>query len=176
MLQRREQILVAGAGVVVLLAALFAFVVDPLLDRAADFDRRLAAAGRQLAVLQALRLDHQRQEQIIDRIDAQLKRQPRTFVIFSHLEEVAGQTGIQDKIQSVNTVAGPPNTVYKEDSVEVKMEGVTLAQLTEYLHRLERSPQVLKIKRLHIKPTRESRQLLSVRFRLSVFSLMESDG
>ena len=176
MLQRREQILVAGAGIVVLLAVLFAFVVDPLLARAADLDRRLAAAGRQLAELQALRVDYQRQEQIIDRIDAQLRRQPRTFVIFSHLEQVAGQSGIQDKIQSMNTVAGPPNTVYKEDSVEVKMEGVTLAQLTEYLHRLERSPQVLKIKRLQIKPTRESRQLLSVRFRLSVFSLMDSDG
>ena len=176
MLQRREQILVAGAGIVVLLAVLFAFVVDPLLARAADLDRRLAAASRQLAELQALRVDYQRQEQIIDRIDAQLRRQPRTFVIFSHLEQVAGQSGIQDKIQSMNTVAGPPNTVYKEDSVEVKMEGVTLAQLTEYLHRLERSPQVLKIKRLQIKPTRESRQLLSVRFRLSVFSLMDSDG
>ena len=176
MLQRREQILVVSAGVLVLLAALFTLVVDPLLARAANLDRRLAAAGRQFSELQALRVDYRRQKRLIDRIDAQLRRQPRTFVIFSHLEQVAGQTGIQDKIQSMNTVAGPPNTIYKEDSVEVKMEGVTLAQLTEYLRRLERSPQVLQIKRLHIKPTRESRQLLLVRFRLSVFSLMDSNG
>ena len=176
MLQRREQILVVGAGVVMLLAALFTFVVDPLLARAANLDRRLAVADRQLSEAHALRLDYQRQQQAIDRIDAQLRRQPRTFAIFSHLEQVAGQIGIQDKIQSMNTVAGPPNTVYKEDAVEVRMEGVTLAQLTDYLHRLEQSPQVLKIKRLQIKPTRESRQLLSVRFRLSVFSLMESGG
>ena len=123
MLQRREQILVVSAGVLVLLAALFTFVVDPLLARAANLDRRLAAAGRQFSELQALRVDYRRQKRIIDRIDAQLRRQPRTFVIFSHLEQMAGQTGIQDRIQSMNTVAGPPNTIYKEDSVEVKMEG-----------------------------------------------------
>ena len=176
MLQRREQMLVVGAGVLVLVAVLFTFVVDPILARGANLDRRLAAAGRQLAALQTLRGDYQRQQQIIDRIDAQLRRQSKNFAIFSHLEQVAGQTGIQDKIQSMNTVASPPNTVYKEDSVEVRMEGVSLTQLTEYLHRMERSPQVLRIKRLQVKPTRDNRQLLSVRLRVSVFSLMESGG
>ena len=178
MLQRREQILALSAGLLVLVAVLFTFVITPMLARAANLDRRLAVASRQLAELQALHGDYQRQKQIIDRIDAQLRRQQKNVAIFSHLEQVAGQiqTGIQDKIQSMNTVASPPNTVYKEDSVEVKMEGVTLEQIVEYLHRVERSPQVLKIKRLQVKPTRESRQQLSVRFRISVFSLMEPAG
>ena len=176
MLQRREQLLVVGAGVLVLVVVLFTFVVDPILARGVNLDRRLAVAGRQLAELQTLRGDYQRQKQIIDRIDAQLRRQKKNFAIFSHLEQVAGQTGIQDKIQSMNTVASPPNTVYKEDSVEVRMEGVTLTQLTQYLHQVARSPQVLRIKRLQVKPTRENRQLLSVRFRVSVFSLVESAG
>ena len=176
MLQRREQMLVVGAGVLVLVAALFTFVIDPILARGANLDRRLAAAGRQLAALQTLRGDYRHQQQIIDRIDAQLRRQSKNFAIFSHLEQVAGRAGIQDKIQSMNTVASPPNTVYKEDSVEVRMEGVSLAQLVDYLHRMERSPQVLKVKRLQVKPTRDNRQLLSVRLRVSVFSLKESGG
>lgn len=176
MLQRREQVLVVGAGVLVLAAALFTFVIDPILARGANLNRRLAIASRQLAALQTLRGDYQRQKQIMDGIDMQLRRQPRNFTIFSHLEQVAGQTGIQDKIQSMNTVASPPNAVYREDSVEVRMEGVTLKQLTEYLHRVESSSHVLRIKRLQVKPTRENRQLLSVRFRVSVFRLMESAG
>ena len=52
MLQRREQILVVGAGVLVLLVVLFTFVIDPILARAANLDRRLAVATRQLAELQ----------------------------------------------------------------------------------------------------------------------------
>ena len=174
MLQRREQLLVIGAGVLVLLLALFTFVIDPILARAANLDRRLATAGRQLAELQTLRGDYRRQKRVIDRIDNRLRRQRRNFAIFSYLEQVAGRTGVQDKIQSVNTIASPPSTEYKEDSVEVRMEGVTLQQLVEYLHRVENSPQILRIKRLQIAPGRENRQLLSVRLRISVFSLAES--
>ena len=174
MLQRREQVLVIGAGVLVLLLALFTFVIDPILARAANLDRRLAIADRQLAELQTLRGDYERQERVIDRIDNRLRRQRRNFAIFSHLEQVAGRTGVQDKIQSMNTIASPPSTEYKEESVEVRMEGVTLQQLVEYLHRVENSPQLLRIKRLQIAPGRENRQLLSVRLRISVFSLAES--
>ena len=174
MLQRREQVLVISVGVLVLLLATFTFVIDPILARAANLDRRLATAGRQLAELQTLRSDYQRQKRVIDRIDTRLRRQQRNFAIFSYLEQVAGRTGVQDKIQSMNTVASPPNTEYKEDSVEVRMEGVALQQLVEYLHRVENSPQILRIKRLQIGPARENRQLLSVRLRISVFSLAES--
>ena len=174
MLQRREQVLVIGAGALVLLLAFFTFVIDPILARATNLERRLATADRQLAELQSLRGDYERQKRVIDRIDDRLRRQRRNFAIFSHLEQVAGRTGVQDKIQSMNTIASPPSTEYKEESVEVRMEGVTLQQLVEYLHRVENSPQLLRIKRLQIAPGRENRQLLSVRLRISVFSLAES--
>ena len=174
MLQRREQILVVGAGILAFVAVLFTFVIDPILARAANLDRRIAAATRQLTELHTLQRDYRHQEQVIDRIDAQLRRQKQNFAILSHLERVAGQTGILDKIQSMNTVASPPNTAYEEDSVEVRMEGVTLTQITDYLHRMGKSPQVVRTKRLQVNPTRENRQLLSVRYRVSVFSLADS--
>ena len=174
MLQRREQVLVIGAGVLIVLLALFTFVIDPIRVRAANLDRRLATAGRQLAELQNIRTDYQRQKQVIDRLDMRLRRQQRNFAIFSYLEQVAGRTGVQDRIQSMNTVASPPNTEYNEESVEVRMEGVTLQQLVAYLHRVENSPQILRIKRLQVGPTRENRQLLSVRLRISAFSFAES--
>ena len=176
MLERREQVLVISAGALLLLLALFTFVIDPIRARAANLDRRLASAGRQLAELQALRSDYQRQKRVIDRMDARLRRQRRNFAIFSYLEKEAGRTGIQDKIQSMNTLASPPNTEYNEESVAVRMEGVTLQQLVDYLHRVQNSPRVLRIRRLQVTPMRENRQLLSVRLRISVFSLAESTG
>lgn len=176
MLQRREQALVIGAGLLVLVLAFFTFVIDPILSRAENLDRRLMAAERQLAELQTLRNEYLRQKQMIDRIDTRLRRRRRNFAIFSYLEQVAGRTGLQDRIQSMNTVASPPNTEYKEDSVEVRMEDVTLRELVDYLHRMERSPQVLRIRRLQISPKPGDRQMLSVRLRVSVFSLAEPTG
>jgi general secretion pathway protein M len=67
-----------------------------------------------------------------------------------------------------------PSEVYNEESVEVKMEGVTLEQLVSYLHQIENSPQLLKIKRLEIKPSRlDNRQILTATFRVSAFTLKE---
>ena len=176
MLQRREQILVVGAGVLVVVLALFTFVLDPILARAENLDRRLATADHQLAELQTLRTEYLRQKRMIDRIDRRLRRRQRNFAIFSYLEQVAGRTGLQEKIQSMNTIASPPGTEYKEESVEVRMEDVTLNELVQYLHRLERSPQVLRIRRLQINPKAGDRQMLSVRMRVSVFSLAEPAG
>ena len=174
MLQRREQLLVIGAAVLVVLLGLFTFVIDPIRARAANLERRLASAGRQLAELQTLRDDYRRRKRVIDRVDRRLRRQRRDFAIFSYLEQVAGRAGVQDKIQSMNTLASPPSTEYTEESVEVRMEGVTLPQLVDYLHRVENSPRILRVRRLQVGPTRDNRQLLSVRLRISVFGLADS--
>jgi general secretion pathway protein M len=68
-----------------------------------------------------------------------------------------------------------PSEVYNEESVEVKMEGVTLEQLVRYLHQVENSPQLLKIKRLEIKPRFDNRQILTATFRVSAFTLKEGN-
>ena len=54
------------------------------------------------------------------------------------------------------------------------MEGVTLGQLVDYLHRVESSPRILRIRRLQVGPTRDNRQLLSVRLRISAFGLADA--
>jgi general secretion pathway protein M len=116
--------------------------------------------------------EYQRQKTVVDSINSQLKRQ-QNFAIFSRLEEFAGQTGIRNKILYMKPTVSTPSEVYNEESVEVKMEGVTLEQLVRYLHQIENSPQLLKIKKLEIKPRFDSRQILTATFRVSAFTLKE---
>ena len=116
--------------------------------------------------------EYQRQKNVVTSINTQLKRQPN-FAIFSRLEELAGQTGIRGKIIHMKPTVSTPSEVYNEESVEVKMEGVTLEQLVHYLHQVENSPQLLKIKRLEIKPRFDNRQILTATFRVSAFTLKE---
>jgi general secretion pathway protein M len=175
-LQPRERFLVLIAGVAVLVTLVYLVVVDPLLKRSATLDRQIANAQRQLKELSTLRQDYLRQRSVVDRINTQLKQQQKNFSIFSRLEEVARQTGVQNKIQSMKPTVSPPNDAYREESVEIKMEGVTLEQLIPYLYQVENSPQLLKIKRLDIKPRNDNRQILSVTFRVSVFTLKDEVG
>ena len=171
-LQPRERLFIGGAGAALVLILFFTFVIDPLFKHAADLDRQIVTARRQLNELRTMQKDYQRQKSVVDSINSQLKKQ-QNFAIFSRLEELAGQTGIRNKILYMKPTVSTPSEVYNEESVEVKMEGVTLEQLVRYLHQVENSPQLLKIKRLEIKPRFDNRQILTATFRVSAFTLKE---
>ena len=97
-------------------------------------------------------------------------KQKKSFAIFSHLEKLAGDTGIRSKILYMKPTVSTPSDAYEEESVEIKMEGVTLEQIIRYLYQVENSPQFLKIKRLYIRPRLDNRQLLTATFRVSTFT------
>jgi general secretion pathway protein M len=168
----RERVFVMTAGLAVLLALLFMVVIDPMLAHSARLDRQIVTTQRELQELQTLQRTYQRQKSVLDRINAQLKRQ-QNFALFSRLEELAGQAGIRSKILYMKPTVGTPSDAYDEEAVEIKMEGVTLEQLIPYLYQVENSPQFMKIKRLHIKPRLENRQILSAIFRVSTFTPKE---
>jgi type II secretory pathway component PulM len=168
-LQLREKILVIGAAVAVVLALLYTLVIDPMLAASTRLDRQIRKGEQDLKALYTYRRDYQQQKQILDSIDAQLRRQ-KSFALFSRLEEVARNTGTRNKIDSMKPTTSSPSEAFNEESVEVRMEDVTLEELKQYLYQLEQSPQFVKVKRLYIKPRLNDRQRLSVTFRVSTFT------
>jgi general secretion pathway protein M len=164
----REKMFVLGAGIALLLVLLFTLVIDPMRASAARLDRQITAAQRDLQDLRTLQRDYRRQKGILDDINGQLKRQ-KSFSLYSRLEELAGQTGIRNSILYIKAAVNTPSEAYEEDAVEVRIEGVTLEQLTTYLYQIENSPQFMRIKRLYIKPRPENKQILSAIFRVSTF-------
>jgi Tfp pilus assembly protein PilO len=168
-LQMREKVLVICAAVAVILALVYWLAINPLLANATRLDRQIRNAQQELATLHAHRREYLQRQFVLDRINTQIKQQTN-FSIFSRLEELALNAGTRDKILHMKPTASPPSEAFTEESVEIKMEGVTLEQLNTYLYEIEQSPQFLKIKRLYIKPQLNNRQLLSVTFRVSTFT------
>jgi Tfp pilus assembly protein PilO len=168
-LQMREKVLVVCAAVAVILALVYWLAINPLLANATRLDRQIRNAQQELATLHAHRREYLQRQFVLDRINTQIKQQTN-FSIFSRLEELALNAGTRDKILHMKPTASPPSEAFTEESVEIKMEGVTLEQLNTYLYEIEQSPQFLKIKRLYIKPQLNNRQLLSVTFRVSTFT------
>jgi general secretion pathway protein M len=172
-LQPRERLFIGGAGATLVLFLIFKLAIDPLFKHSSELDRQIITARRQLVELRAMQQEYQRLKSVVDSINDQLKRQ-QNFEIVSRLEELARQTGIPpNKILSMRQAPSPPSEMYNEASIEVKMDGVTLEQLVRYLYQIENSPQLLKIKRLDIKPHLDNRQLLNTTFRVSAFTLKE---
>ena len=174
-LQSRERLFIGGAGAALIVFLIFKLTIDPLFKYSAELDRQIVTARRQLNELRTVQQEYQRQKSVVDSINSQLKKQ-QNFAIFSRLEELAGQSGIRNKILHMKPTVSTPSEVYNEESVEIKMEGVTLEQLVRYLHQVENSPQLLKIKRLELKPRFDNRQILTATFRVSAFTLKEGNS
>jgi general secretion pathway protein M len=174
-LQSRERLFIGGAGAALVVFLIFKLAIDPMFKHYAELDRQIVTARRQLNELRTMQQEYQRQKSVVDSINNQLKKQ-QNFAIFSRLEELAGQTGIRNKILYMKPTVSTPSEVYNEESVEIKMEGVTLEQLVRYLHQIENSPQLLKIKRLEIKPRFDNRQILTTIFKVSAFTLKEGNS
>ena len=173
--QPRERLFIGGARAPLVLVLFFTLVIDPLFKHSAELDRQIVTARRQLNELRTMQQDYQRQNSVVDSINSQLKKQ-QNVAIFSRLEELASQTGIRNNIFYMKPTVSTPSEVYNEESVEVKMESVTLEQLVRYLHQVENSPQLLKIKRLEMKPRFDNRQILTATFRVSAFTLKEGNS
>jgi general secretion pathway protein M len=165
----REKVFVVGAVGIVLLLLFYLLVFEPLMAHSARLDRQLIATQQQLQEMYTLQQEYRRHKTVLDRINAQLARQ-RNFSLFSRLEELARKTNTRSSIDYMRPIVSAPSEAYDEDSVEIKMDGVTLAQLVSYLYEIETSPQFMKIKRLYLKPRLDNRQQLTAIFRVSTFT------
>ena len=70
------------------------------------------------------------------------------FNLFSLLESLATGSGLMDRVEYMRPGSMDLDAVRKEDWVEIKLGGVTLRGLTEFLYRIRSSGKGVYVKRL----------------------------
>ncbi|MCP3985938.1 MAG: type II secretion system protein M [bacterium] len=167
----RERALVGGAGAALAAAIFYLAIIGPALDLAAGARQRAVSAEEQLRAVQALRARY-------DRIDAPL-RQVRDRItggaqgeIFTTLEALARESAV--KVASMEPRTSPASDAYEETKVQVVLKSQTLAQVVNYLHRIESATHLLSIKTLRIRTRADKPELLDVTFTVSSFEPIKS--
>ncbi|MDH5307160.1 MAG: type II secretion system protein M [Myxococcales bacterium] len=162
----RERLLISTAGALFGIAVLYLIVVSPILNAAERSDERLVTADQQLRLMQRLRREYDDVEQRLADVEGRIRSSPRGN-LRTALETLAGEASV--KVESMEPQASPANDTYRETKVEVGLRSVTLAQIVNYLHRIESAPQVLSVKALRIRTRPEQPELLDVTFTVSSF-------
>ena len=164
-LEPRERFAVLGVGALIAVLFVWLLGVQPLLGLAEGARKRAAAAEEQLTQVQALRGRYDEVNGRLAAVEQRIQRAPRGN-IFTTLENLARQSAV--KVESMEPQTSPASDRYRETKVQVSLKGVTLAQMVNYLRRIEDAPQMLSIKSLRIK-TRADKDLLDVSFAVSSF-------
>ena len=162
----RERLLVLVAGGTLAAAVLIVGVLLPSLRAASSAMARVATAEQELAAVQRLRHEYDEVQGRLESVEQRIRSGPRGE-IFTTLETLARESAV--KVDSMEPRTAPASDDYRETRVQVALKGVTLAQLVNYLHRIDSSEQVLSIKSLRIRARKDRPEMLDVTFTVSSF-------
>jgi hypothetical protein len=172
----REKLVMIVGGIAVALLLFYRFGLSPALERLRMLDRLVAMKERDLHEMKTLRETYLAQTRLMEEVNQSLAQRGQDFAIFSLLEDLANKTGIKSNIMYMKPALTTPGELFRESSVEMRLESIALQQLTRYLYDIERAPQLLRVRRMHIKPRPANPDQLDVTFQVSTFYLQERTG
>ena len=150
-LNRREKYIIYGAGCLIGLLIIVHFIITPLIENKNQMQRNLQTKKTELEEMRRLQTEYDALKQNLQQSQISIGKREKGFTLYSFMNRLAGQAGIKDRIsymKPTNTVQ--KNSKYKLSRVEMKLDGITLEQLTSYLYGIETSKNMVIVKKLSI--------------------------
>jgi general secretion pathway protein M len=162
-LNRREKYIIYGAGCLLGLLIIIQFVITPFFENRAQLQRSLQGKKVELEEMQRLQAEYQLLREKLQLSEARFSKREKGFTLFSFLDQLAGQAGIKDRISYMKpSKAVQKNSNYIVSRVEMKLDDVTLQQLTAYLHGVETSKNMVLVTKLSISKKEKKQGLIDV--------------
>lgn len=150
-LAKREKYYVGIAVCAFVLFLLLQFLIFPFFDKRERLQNGVIAKEKALKEIMMLSAEYQAYKGDSQAIQQQLARRKGGFTLFAFLEGAAGEAGVKENIEYMKPSSAKGTGPYKESMVEMKLDAITLNQLTQYLHRIESPEDLIIIKRISIK-------------------------
>jgi len=162
-LNKRERlgIMLAAAAIGLFLIAIL--VVEPLLSRSAARKSSLQTKAAMLGEMQRFISEYNAIKQQATVSKSYFQGRQKGFSLYSFMNRLAGEFEIKDQITRMKpTKTVQKNSPYKISRVEMKLEAITLEQLTNYLYGVETSANMVNIKKISISKNNKTQGLLTV--------------
>jgi len=153
----RERNLLGLAVAAAVVIAFYTLVWEPLVQAKERTERQIRVKKQELVEIQNLRREYM---DLLNRLEASRKiidpaNFDANFSLFPHIESTVGKVlGGRDKIRSMSPKTKPINDAYVEETVDLKLDGISLKQLVEMMYSIEKGEQPLRFSRLVIKKRR----------------------
>lgn len=147
---KREKIFIYAAAAFIFVFMVIELLVLPVLDKKDRMEKEILRKEKAIEELAEMSQKFQQMDKLSGSIEKALSNRKRGFTLFSFLETTAGQARVKGNITSMKPSESKGLDGYTETMVEVKLESVTLEQLTNYLYLIEKPDQLVFIKRITI--------------------------
>lgn len=171
-LNKREKYIIYGAIGVVAVLAVYQFIITPFFENKRRMQNGLQRKKAMIAEMQQWQSDYQAIKQSAQVSKALFAGRSKGFELYSFLNTIAGQTGIKDRITSMKpTKIAQKNSDYRLSRVDMKLDGIGLEQLVNYLYSVETSENIVDITKLTITKKDKKQGLISVMMQVEAIEL-----
>ncbi|MCK9419849.1 MAG: type II secretion system protein M [Nitrospirae bacterium] len=155
-LESRDKKTLLIGGVVAAIILLYVFVVSPLTSDLARKRELIPKKERDLVEMGVLKDQYlEIQKRLQQAQAAAAKRGP----LLTEIENLTKRANLSGKMVSLKPQAGVQTEAFKESTVEIKLDNVTLYDIVNYVYQLEQDG--LRIKKLNFKPRYDNPKLLN---------------
>lgn len=171
-LQRREKIIIAVAGTLLVILLLLELIIFPIVDRRSMLSKRIGQRTQALAEIKQLANEYQGLTSGTVSNEARLRNRARNFTLFSFLDTLAGKSGIKQNIIYMKpTSSNLKGSPYSLSMVEMKINNLTMEQLVNFLHGVETSQDMIWVKRVSLAKGDKEGQLIDAVLQVETFQL-----
>jgi len=168
-LTRREMwtLAIAGALVILILGYLG---VDAVLQSYNTLEDKTRVEKEEMKRITRLREQYRQTHSQLQAIREQMEQADKGFSPVSFIEDLATKEQIRGNMGAAKQKTIPLGEDYKEDLVEIELNDIPLQELVNFVHKIENSGHLLRVKRLKIKTRFDNRNLLHVTMQVSTYS------
>jgi general secretion pathway protein M len=150
-----------GGAAFVVMVLVFQFVISPLWEARKRTINAIAASEKALAQMTVIGQEYSILKMRTEAVQRALSGRSEGFSLFSYLEKKAGDIQLKPHIKYMNPLKGVTAGSFEESSVEMKLDSITMQQLTDFLHGVESPKDFIKISKISINKMRESPEYLT---------------
>lgn len=171
-LDSKQRRLVMGGLIFVLIVLILEFGIFPFQEAKAKVRQAVQTNQKKLNEMVSLDKEFVRQEVKIARVKRVLAARPSDFSLFSYLEKKAAQAGVKGNIKNMSSSRGTQTANYEESLIDMRLDKITIKQLTDFLYYAESPADLIKIKRITASKMKESPEYLSAQLQLASFQAL----
>ncbi|GBC64060.1 general secretion pathway protein GspM [Desulfonema ishimotonii] len=150
-LNQRERYAISLACAFIGIFVIVQFIVYPFMDRKERIARQLKLKETQFEQIQSMKSEYDMLRESSLKWEKLLRKRPRGFKLFPFMDNLAKTAKVNGNIDYMKPSSSKPkNSPYTLSRVELKLKEINTRQLTDYLHLIEFSENMVVIRRLSI--------------------------
>jgi general secretion pathway protein M len=169
-LDTKQRYIVAGGAAFVLVVLLLKFAVFPVWDAKAKMKKSILTNSKKLEEVVKIDTEFAAYDAKIMRIKRALASRRADFTLFAYLEKKAVLANVKGSIKQMNSVQGVKSPSFEETLIDLKLEKITIKQMTDFLYEVESPSEMIKIKRITVNKMKESPEYISAQLLIASYT------